>query len=163
MIEINNLTTSAVDKGFLKKVAQKVLKGEKKKEAGLSIVLIGQGRMRKLNKKYRRKNRVTDVLSFGKTKKFPVLPKEKVELGEVIICLSEVKKNAKKFTPLEITRAQKRSKKNKSLMGYNIAFKKELAQVLIHGILHLLGYEHEKGGEEAKRMKGRQEYYLARI
>ena len=127
MIEINNLTTGFVDEEFLKGVAEKVLKGENRKEIGLSIVFVGQGRMRKLNKKYRGKNKITDVLSFGD------------ELNEIVVCLREVKKNAKR---------------------YNLTFKKELAKVLIHGILHLSGYEHEKDKKEADKMEKKQEYYL---
>ena len=119
MIEINNLTTSRVDEEFLKGVAKKVLKGENRKEIDLSIAFIGEAKMRKLNKKYRGKNRVTDVLSFDD------------ELNEIVICLKEVKKNAK---------------------TYNSTFRKELARVLIHAILHLLGYDHEK-------MLGKEEYY----
>jgi len=149
MIEINNLTTSSVDKEFLKRVAQIVLKGKNKKEAGLSVVLVGEGRMRKLNRRYRKKNKVTDVLAFDqnqkskiKNQKFPILHGNKVELGEIVICLREVKKNAKK---------------------YNLDYKKELARVLIHGILHLLGYEHEKSEKGAKEMEKKQEYYLSQI
>lgn len=127
MVEINNLTTSDIDEEFLKGVAKKVLKGEDRKEVGLSIVFVGQGKMRKLNKKYRGKNKVTDVLSFDNG------------LNEIVICLREVKKNAKRFKS---------------------TFKKELARVLIHGILHLLGYEHEKDKKEAKKMEKRQEYHL---
>ena len=127
MIEINNLTTSSVDEEFLKGVAEKVLKGENRKEIGLSVVFVGQGRMRKLNKKYRGKNKITDVLSFGD------------ELNEIVVCLREVKKSAKR---------------------YNSTFKKELAKVLIHGILHLSGYEHEKDKKEADKMEKKQEYYL---
>jgi len=104
MIEINNLTTSKVDKEFLKRVAKKVLKSENKKEIDLSIVFVGEAGMRKLNKKYRGKNKVTDVLSFGD------------ELNEIVICLREVKNNAK---------------------IYNSTFKKELARVLIHGIKNI--------------------------
>lgn len=141
MIEINNLTTNPIDGEFLKKVAEKVLDGEsaswRKKEVELSIALIGQGRMRKLNKRYRGKNRVTDVLAFPESKvlleKFKVGPLQKTQsLGEIVICLPEVKKNAKK---------------------YNTNFKKELINCLIHGILHLLGYNHEK-------MEEKQKYYL---
>ena len=55
MIEINNLTTNPVDEEFLRKVAQKVLEGENKKEVDLSIALVGQGRIRELNKRYRDK------------------------------------------------------------------------------------------------------------
>jgi len=111
MIEINNLTTGRVDEGFLKRVAEKVLKGENKSGTGLSIALVGEGRMRELNKRYRAKNRATDVLSFSYNGS-----------GEIAICLREVKKNVKKF---------------------NSTFKKELARVLIHGILHLLAERSE--------------------
>ena len=136
MIEINNLTTSKIDKSFLKKVAKIVLIGENKEEAGLSIALVGEGRIKELNKKYRGKNRVTDVLAFNGNSKF------NLGLGEIVICLSEVKKNAKIF---------------------GSTFKKELARVLIHGILHLLGYEHEKGGGETERMENKQEQYLKQV
>ena len=112
MIEVNNLTTNKVDKEFLKGLAKKVLEDENKKIMDLSIALVGQGRIRELNKKYRGKNKVTDVLSFQYDKS-----------GEVIICLREVKKNVKKFSS---------------------TYKKELARILIHGILHILGYDHEK-------------------
>jgi len=135
MIEINNLTTRAIDENFLRKTAKSVLGSEDVNRAsGLSIVLIGSRRMRKLNQKYRGKNRVTDVLSFaGPTKK---------NLGEIVLCLQEIGKNAKKA---------------------NSSFEKELTSCLIHGLLHLLGYEHEKSGEEAGKMEKRQEGYLLKV
>lgn len=105
MIEVNNLTTNSVDEEFLKKVAGKVLRGEKEGKRDLSIALVEQARIRELNKKYRRKNRVTDVLSFQYNSS-----------GEIAICLSEVKKNAKKFKS---------------------TFNEELARVLTHGIKNL--------------------------
>ena len=131
MIEINNLTTISLDEEFLKRISSKVLEKENRKKADLSIALVGQGRIRALNKKYRGKNRVTDVLAFPGN-----------GLGEIVICLREVKKNAKRF---------------------NLVFEKELARVLIHGILHLLGYDHEKSEIEAKKMKEKEEYYLSQI
>ena len=146
MIEINNLTTVSIDGEFLKKVAEKVLEKENKKDSDLSIALVGQGRIRELNKMYRGENRVTDVLAFPgeitKKGKF-TFPLEKIAgLGEIVICLREVKKNAKNF---------------------DSTFEKELAQVLIHGILHLLGYDHEKSEEKAKEMEKKQQYYLSLI
>ena len=131
MIEINNLTTTPIEEEILKKVAEKILEGENKRNTDLSIALVGPGRIRKLNKKYRGKNRVTDVLSFPDN-----------GLGEIVICLREVKKNAKKF---------------------GSSFKKELSICLIHGILHLLGYDHEKSVEEVKKMRDREEYYLSQV
>lgn len=145
MIEVNNLTTKSVEEQFLKKVAQKVLKEEGKAKSDLSIALLGQGRMRKLNKRYRGKNRVTDVLAFGENK-IPNshfrIPKSLQGLGEIVICLREVKKNTKRF---------------------GSTFEKELATCLIHGILHLLGYDHEKDEVAAKKMEERQNYYLAQL
>lgn len=170
MIEINNLTNSPADEKFLKEIAKIVLEGEQlpagrqSETAQISLALLGPGRIRKLNKKYLGKNRVTDVLAFSENSKFKNraeqrLGKGKEEnevlfahqnsklksiqgLGEVVICLKEVKKNARRF-------------------GYT--FEKELARVLIHGILHLLGYDHEKTKKEAKKMREKEEYYLSRI
>ena len=133
MIEINNLTSYAIDKKFLRKISEKIFKKEHIKsrleKKDLSVALVGQKRIKELNKRYRKKDRPTDVLAF----------KDNENLGEIIICLAEVRKNAKKFSS---------------------SFKKELARVLIHGVLHLLGYDHEKGGKEEKKMRKKEEYYL---
>ncbi len=155
MIEINNLTATAISKEFLKRVVEKVLKGENRKKEYLSIAFVGEKKIRELNKKYRGEDRVTDVLSFGdvpysiatlrgvshfvRSSKFPNPIKG---LGEIIVCSDVIKKNAER---------------------YHSTFKKELVRVLIHGVLHLLGYEHEKNEAEAERMKGREKYYLSQI
>ena len=137
MIEINNLTTNQIDEEFFKKVAKIVLEKElgisQFQKTDLSIALVGQGRISELNRRYRGKNRVTDVLAF---------PNKEIGLGEIVICLREVKKNAKK---------------------YGLTFEKELSKVLIHGLLHLLGYDHEKSEIEVKKMREKEEYYLSQI
>ena len=127
MVEVNNLTGREIDENFLKKVAERVLKKEKK-VLEISIALVGPAEIRKLNKKYRKKDKITDVLSFLYDGS-----------GEIIICPKLIKKDAGKS---------------------GITFKKELALVLIHGILHLLGEDHEKSKEETKKMEEKQEYYL---
>jgi len=124
MIEINNLSGVKVDKVFLKKIAEKVFR----KKDSLSIALVKPVEIKKLNKKYRKKNKPTDILSFE-------------DINEIIICPQVVKSNAKKFKS---------------------TFKKELAKALIHGILHLLGYDHEKSEKDAKIMEKKQNYYLKR-
>ena len=141
MIEINNLTKEKIDERFLKKVAKIVLKGESMEKENLSIVLVDENKIRELNKKYRKKNKPTDVLSFGNIQdsKYQI---PNSSINEIVICPQIVKKNAKKFAT-----------------GYN----KELARVLIHGILHILGYEHEKNKKEADKMKNKEEYYLSKI
>jgi len=148
MTEINNLTAVEVDEVLVKKIVGIVLKGEGATVGtDVSIAFIGPGRMRKLNKTYRKKNRVTDVLSFSNVKvgfeKFKIGPAQKTEgLGEIVICLREVVKNAKKDS---ITQEQ------------------ELLRVVIHGVLHLLGFDHEKSEEEAKKMVRKQEQYLQEL
>jgi len=89
--------------------------------------------MRKLNKKHRGKNKVTDVLAF------PAKDSKHNNLGEVVICTREVVKSAKRL---------------------NSEFKKELITILIHGTLHILGYDHEKSEAEAKKMEQKQNQYI---
>ncbi|MCH8741818.1 rRNA maturation RNase YbeY [Patescibacteria group bacterium] len=151
MIGINNLTTTSVNEEFLQKIVRKVLKGEGVKgEMELSIALVESARIRELNKRYLGKDKVTDVLAFGEKYEVGSTEKEKgikspgpfIELGEVIICPQQVKKNAKKF---------------------GSTFEKELAKILIHGILHLLSYNHEKSRAEAKKMEKKEQNYLSRV
>jgi len=145
MIEINNLAAPRIKKNFLVKISKFVLAKERKKERNLSVALVGPERIKALNKKYRKKDRITDVLSFPEPKRAAWLKKGSIlknELGEIIICPAVIKENAKKFKS---------------------SFKKELARTLIHGILHLLGLDHEKGEKEAKKMRKREECYLKLI
>jgi probable rRNA maturation factor len=107
-LEINNLTKDRIDKKFLEKIAKKTLKSLKTKLAEISLVFVSDIRMKSLNRKYRGRNRVTDILAF--------------DYGEIIICLPQAKRQAKKI-------------------GHSL--KKELAILLIHGILHLVGYDDE--------------------
>lgn len=152
MVEINNLTSRKIDEKFLKKVAKIVLgkeiKGLRTKNISLSIALVGRDQIKELNKKYRHKNRATDVLAFGEDSKPRGYPKEinqpdyQAPLGEIVICMKEVEKNAKRF---------------------GVAFEKELKRVLIHGVLHILGYDHGKTETETKKMWKKEEYYLSQI
>src|SRR3989344_6045084 len=120
VIELNNLTKETVPRALLKKVAQSVLRKERRK-AGLSIVLLEKKRMLWLNRTYRKKNKVANVLSF---------PIPELGLGEVILCPAEIRKDAKK---------------------YGIPYTKALAWMLIHGILHVLGYTHRRMIKKEKR------------
>ena len=132
MIEVNNLTRTKISEAFLKKVAEMVLKGERDQKKAISVALVSPKRAAELNKKHRKKDKVANVLSFS-------MPE--FGLGEVVICPQEVKKEAKK---------------------YGMIFEQALAWMLIHGILHLLGYDHVKEGE-TKRMEQKERMYLSRI
>ncbi len=121
-IEINNLTKEKIETGFLKKIADKALKFIKIKIPEISVVLVGDAKMKSLNKKYRKKNRITDVLAFDYG-----LPLG--DQGEIIICLSQAKRQAKQ-------------------LGHSL--KKELTTLMVHGILHLAGYDDETSREYVK-------------
>ena len=99
-----------------------------------SILLSGPKEIKNLNKKFRKKNKSTDVLSFPFYKKNQLnnkIRKEKeVYLGDIIINLSQVKK-----------------KNNKA------KFKEELNKLWIHGLLHLLGYDHKSNSQYLQMQK----------
>ena len=137
MIEINNLTKYGVDRKIFSTVAKIVLKGENRVTETLSLAFVGKAEIKKLNKKFRGKDKPTDVLSFELKDSA-----EKCYLGEIIICPDVVKENAKK---------------------YKVTVKSEMIKVFVHGILHLCGYDHEKSEKEAEIMEKKQEKYLSKI
>ena len=131
MIRIKNLTKFRFDSKRFSTVAKKVLSGENKGRYTVSVALVNGLEMKKLNNKFRKKNKPTDVLSFA-------MEDGKV-LGEVIICPSVVKINAEKN---------------------GIKYQQELMKVFVHGILHILGYDHEGSKKEAARMEKKEKKYL---
>lgn len=144
MIEINNLTTDLINREFVEKVADAVLREEHllKKGEDLSFAFVSWNRIRELNKRYRKKNYSTDVLSFPLQSKLSAVDKLEAPLGEIVICSDEVKKNARRFKS---------------------SFEKELARVIIHGVLHILGYEHEGSKKDREKMERKEKYYLSKV
>lgn len=99
--------------------------------AELSILLTGDREIHDLNLRYRGKNKPTDVLSFPQNDMEPAEGAPRV-LGDVVISV-------------ETTRRQAAEK------GHS--FEREMAILLIHGVLHLIGYDHERGGKDAAVMR----------
>lgn len=93
-----------------------------KKDKLVSVAFVTAGVIQRLNKTYRNKDRVTDVLSF------PFVDEDVI--GEVLICLSQAKKQAKE---------------------YGFSLEEEINILLVHGLIHLFGYDHLKTAE-AKKM-----------
>lgn len=142
-IELQNLTAFQIDEEFVRKVIHTALRFEQI-DGNISIgaAFVGRARMQKLNKECNGKDVVTDVLSFQAGKNF-VMPKSVGKyLGEIIVCLPVIKKQA--------------SYAKKSIQW-------ELAHVLIHGVLHLLGYEHEESAEDARIMHAREEKIISAV
>jgi len=102
----------------------------------LSVVLCDNTFIKNLNAIYRGKNEVTDVLSFPQDQ--PRIPGETMHAGDIIISGSMVKDNAVRF---------------------NVSYEEELKRVVLHGILHLTGMDHETN-DPAERMLRKQERIL---
>ena len=92
-------------------------------DARINVCLVKDPTIKKLNKVYRGKNCATDVLSFEVPKNFPKCGKASCCIGDIIISIDTASKNAK--------------------IGRR-TLNAELKELLVHGILHLYGYDHEK-------------------
>ncbi len=92
-----------------------------KKKISLTILLSNNKNIKKLNKKFRNKNKPTDVLSFPSEKKFDI--KKSSYLGDIVISYEFM---------------------NKSKTLSSLEFKDKIIKIFIHGFLHLLGYDHVK-------------------
>jgi probable rRNA maturation factor len=150
-VEINVLVdealAGAVDRGWLEGVARKVLAAENvgaRSEVGL--VISTNERVQELNRDYRGRDEPTDVLAFSArddadSPPFISPPDGVLHLGEVIISY-----------PQALAQAEEQ--------GHPL--KKELSILLIHGLLHLLGYDHEKA-DARRKMQTREKELLGLI
>ncbi len=121
-IDINNVNQEDIDIDLIKNTAKKFLEKYNKKDFNVSIAFVDDNEIQKINKKYRHIDKPTDVLSFEGEDNF---------LGEIIINYSQVVRQAKEL---------------------NCKIEEELIYILIHGLLHLLGYNDETE-EDSKEMK----------
>jgi probable rRNA maturation factor len=127
-----------VESKLLSKIAHRALEVLGLNNAELSIVLVSDAQIKRLNKLYRNKDKPTDVLSF------PI--GEKVNgwliLGDVVISVDTAKRQAKEL---------------------GCSLEEELKRLLVHGLVHLLGYDHELGGEEEKKFFELEEFVLREL
>jgi len=114
--------TEASLAAFIKSLKRRGVKGLSQKRE-LVVVYVGEPQAQQLNQKYRGKDSATDVLSFDSM--------EPGCLGELVLCLDLIRRQAKK---------------------HQLTVKQELSYLLLHGLLHLLNYDHEQSATEAKRM-----------
>lgn len=143
---------------FLERLAQRILDTTGAPRAELSLELIGDRRMRRLNRDYRGVDCPTDVLSFPMSVRRQALGVKRKRAGD----LSIVTPYALRLTPHEILgdvvislpTAARQAK------GDGHSLDHELATLLIHGILHLRGYDHERGEREARRMRRKERAVL---
>lgn len=115
-VEITNRTRSTQQVSLITKAVETTLKFGKTK-GDVSVVIVGDATIRRLNKIYRKKDKVTDILSFREAEaEMPM----RGFVGELIVDSLQIKRQAAKF---------------KHSVSWEMAF------IIIHGTLHLLGYE----------------------
>lgn len=124
----------------LARKAEIVLEGLGLSGRELSILLTGDAGIRRLNRAYRRRDRPTDVLSFSL---------REGRFGDVSSALGDV------VISLETARRQAREN--------GVTLHQEVDRLLVHGILHLAGYDHEVSAREERRMKRKEREMLRKI
>ena len=122
----------------LKNLIDYALKHEQLDDVEFNIILIDNPRIQEMNHQYRGINQATDVISFAlEDTKDIECPNQRL-LGDIYISLDKTKEQANE---------------------YQHSFLRELSFLSIHGLLHLLGYDHMNSDDEAK-MFGKQEEIL---
>jgi probable rRNA maturation factor len=100
-------------------------------KASLGVTLVGDREMRSLNLAYRGKDKTTDVLSFSQMEGLS-FGQRAVELGDIVISPAQAQRQA-------VERCH--------------SLNQEMRILLIHGLLHLIGYDHEKNSYQAGKMR----------
>ena len=119
-------------------IARAVLKSEKEKDAMLSIAFVSDRVIRALNKRHLRRDRVTDVISFG----FRRTNRKGPLVGDVYIAPGVARASAK---------------------ANEVSVREEIVRLIVHGVLHVLGYDHPEKGRTQSAMWRRQERLVARL
>jgi len=125
-----------VKKKMIQLLVKNILTSEKV-DSGVDVIFVDDKFMRQLNKKFTKRNRTTDVLSFGMRGGEP----EAIEypsLGDIYVSLDQAKRQAEE---------------------YGVGFEEEVERLVAHGLLHLLGYDHANKKEE-NIMRKKEEMYL---
>lgn len=156
-ILVYNKTKFAVSKKLIRETIIRALNLLKLKPVEMAVLIVGANEIRRLNKVWRRKDKATNVLSFPqmtkselkrfkrlnvlssnfgsvsrKSGKFDLRPKFVISLGQILI------------SPSQISPKVGKDRKN---------FDRELIKLLVHGLLHLLGYDHETRRQEIRMLK----------
>jgi probable rRNA maturation factor len=147
-IEVDEPFSPEVDTAALEQLTQHVLRGEGVAEPiEVSIWITNEDELHTLNRTYRGVDASTDVLSFGAeddedpTARFISAPDQPRYLGDLAVSYPHAVRQAAEY-------------------GHSL--QRELSYLVTHGLLHLLGYDHERS-EDAQVMRGREEALLGAL
>ena len=136
--EITDLVHVSFDYSYLDDIIKRVLEHEKVENAYFSVIFVSAKEIKKINKEYRKVDAVTDVISFAFEDVKDNINSNIRILGDIYICIEKMLEQAQ---------------------IYEHSIKRELSFLTVHGLLHLLGYDHSDK-ESEKEMFGLQELIL---
>jgi probable rRNA maturation factor len=137
----NNQKKQKLAAAKLKAQLTKLLEKLNLPDAELSVLFIGDRAMRTLNRQYRGKDRTTDVLSFSlREGRFGGVQPNM--LGDIVISVPVAWQQA---------------------VDAGLTMQQELERLLVHGLLHLVGYDHERGAADARSMRMKERSLLRRL
>lgn len=120
-------------------VVRRTLRGERVRHALVSVTLLNRRAMARMNRTHLGHRGATDVISFGFTRATDADP----VIGDIYICTDVARQHAK---------------------ACGVSVREEIARLAIHGVLHVLGYDHPDGdGRERSTMWRRQEQLVKRV
>ena len=137
-IEIIDETNETIDLEDLKHTINYALETENVNNAFMNIIIIDNEKIHQINKEYRGIDRPTDVISFALEDDKTFVKTDFRVLGDIYISIDKVHEQAR---------------------SYGHSFRRELSFLAVHGIMHLLGYDHMNPDDE-KIMFGKQEKIL---
>lgn len=123
------------DYDYLKSVIERTLQHEKVNNSIFSIIFVDNEEIHKINKTYRNVDKITDVISFALEDNETVKDEQRF-LGDIYISIPKMKEQAQ---------------------DYGHSEKRELSFLIVHGLLHLLGYDHMTSQEEKEMFRIQEE------
>lgn len=134
MISFNKVETGFVlpDPGKLKSLLKQLIQSEGKSLGDLNYMFVDDKYLLEINQKYLGHDTLTDIITF------PLSRSSEIISGEIYISIERIKENA---------------------VSLNVDFERELKRVMVHGVLHLIGYD-DGTTEEKSLIRSKEDYYL---
>lgn len=127
-IDVRATAAGAPPPARVRRLLARAARAARARASGVSVLFCSDGRMRSLNRRYRRKDRSTDVLAF------PAGGAANGFLGDIVISV-----------PYAAREARRRGEPSA----------REVDRLLLHGLLHLMGYDHETDAGQMEALEGR--------
>ena len=163
LVSIDERFAASLSEERLAAIARRALEAEGAPPTELSVAVTDDETVRSLNREYAGEDAVTDVLSFSQREgeEFAASPEGAPPLGEVIIAYPQALRQAQGRLPRQAEDRLRGQAAHPSTGSGRAdwSVEKEVAHLLVHGVLHLLGYDHAER-EEERRMRAREEELL---